>query len=118
MSSVWPKALSVGVVAGIASGLLGIGGGVIVVPGLVLIMGLDQYSAAATSVARTVMAAAAALVVFGTKGSVDWSTALIVFIGSATAAWTGAKYLHRVPEYLLAGLFSIVMLIAAVALLI
>lgn len=114
MASMWLKALAVGLVAGFASGLLGIGGGVIVVPGLVLIMGLDQYHAAATSVARTVMAAAAALAVFGTKGSVDWSTALIVFVGSATAAWIGAKYLNRVPEYLLAGLFSIVMLIAAV----
>lgn len=112
--SMWLKALAVGVVAGFASGLLGIGGGVIVVPGLVLLLGMDQYRASATSVATIVMSASAAAVAFATKGSIDWATAAIIFVGSATGAWLGAKYLDRVPEYLLASVFSVVMVIAAV----
>ena len=60
MASVWPRALAIGVVAGFASGLLGIGGGVIVVPGLVLLLQMDQYRAAATSVATIVVSASAA----------------------------------------------------------
>lgn len=114
MVGIWPKALAVGIVAGFASGLLGIGGGVIVVPGLILLLGLDQYNAAGTSVATIVVSASAALIAFGTNGSVDWATAAIIFIGSATGAWLGAQYLHRVPEHLLAGVFSVVLVISAI----
>ena len=114
MAKIWPKALALGIVAGFASGLLGIGGGVIVVPGLVLLLRMDQYNAAATSVATIVMSASAALVAFGTNGSVDWPSALVIFVGSASGAWFGAHYISRVPEHILAGVFSVVMVIAAV----
>jgi uncharacterized protein len=108
------KALAIGAVAGFLSGLLGIGGGVIVVPGLVLLLRLDQYSASATSAATIVMSASAAVVAFGTRGSVDWGVAAVILVGSAVGAWTGARYLEKVPEHLLAGVFSGVMLIAAI----
>lgn len=110
----WLKAAAVGIVAGFLSGLLGIGGGVIVVPGLVLLVGLDQYSAAATSVATIVLSASAALVVLGTGDSVGWTTALIVFAGAAAGSWAGAKYMDKIPEYVLTGVFAFVMAVAAV----
>ncbi len=102
-----------GVVAGFTSGLLGIGGGVIVVPGLVLLVGLNQYSAAATSVATIVGSSAAGLYAFSGNGSVDWSTAAIVFAGAAVGAWFGAKSMDRIPEHWLAGTFAVVMAVAA-----
>ena len=114
MSFSWPKAAIVGVVAGFLSGLLGIGGGVIVVPGLVLLVGLDQYSAAATSVATIVLTASAALLAFGTGGSVNWLFAGIVFAGAAAGAWAGARYMHKIPEYVLAGVFTLVLAVSAV----
>lgn len=114
MSFSWPKAAIVGIVAGFLSGLLGIGGGVIVVPGLVLFVGIGQHSAAATSVATIVFTASAALFAFGTDGSVDWRTAAIVFVGAAVGAWAGAHYMSRIPEHMLAGVFTLVLSIAAV----
>jgi uncharacterized protein len=114
MGTALMKAVAIGAVAGFLSGLLGIGGGVIVVPGLVLLLGLDQYAASATSAATIVLSASAAVIAFGAKGSVDWGVAAIILIGSATGAWIGAKYLERIPEYLLAGVFSLVMVVAAV----
>ncbi len=110
----WYKAALVGAVAGFTSGLLGIGGGVIVVPGLVLLVGLNQYSAAATSVATIVGSSAAALYAFSSEGSVDWSTAAIVFAGAAVGAWIGARWMDRVPEHWLAGVFALVLATAAV----
>ncbi len=110
----WLKAAVVGIVAGFLSGLLGIGGGVIVVPGLILLVGLDQYTAAATSVATIVFSASAALVAFGISASVGWSTALIVFAGAAAGSWAGARYMHKVPEHVLAGVFAAVLAIAAI----
>lgn len=114
MGPTWLKAILIGVVAGFASGLLGIGGGVIVVPGLVLILRMDQYGATATSSATIVMSAAAALIAFGTKGSVDWPSAIVILAGSGIGAWVGAHYLERVPEHVLAGIFSVVMLVSSI----
>lgn len=114
MESPWLKAALVGAVAGFLSGLLGIGGGVIVVPGLVLLVGLNQYSAAATSVATIVGSSAAALYAFSGNGSVDWSTAAIVFAGAAIGAWAGARWMDKVPEHWLAGTFASVLAIAAI----
>jgi uncharacterized membrane protein YfcA len=110
----WYKAALVGAVAGFMSGLLGIGGGVIVVPGLVLLVGLNQYSAAATSVATIVGSSAAALFAFSSNGSVDWSTAAIVFAGAAVGAWFGARWMDKIPEHWLAGTFALVLATAAV----
>jgi uncharacterized membrane protein YfcA len=110
----WFKALLVGLVAGFASGLLGIGGGVIVVPGLVLLVGLTQYTAAATSVVTIVMSASAAVIAFGINGNVDWLVAFLVFLGSGTGAWLGAKFQDRIPEFVLSGVFAVVLLGSAV----
>lgn len=110
----WAKAAAVGVVAGTVSGLLGIGGGVIVVPGLVLLVGLNQYNAAATSVATITLSASAALAAFAYSGSVDWLTAMIIFAGAAVGAVVGARFLERVPEHILAAAFSLVMFAAAI----
>ena len=114
MKGWWAKAIAIGLASGFAAGLLGIGGGVIKVPGLVLILGMSQYMAAGTSVATNLLSAATAVVAFGSEGAVDWVTAAIVFAGGAAGAWLGAHYLERVPEHLLAGVFSAVMVIAAV----
>jgi uncharacterized membrane protein YfcA len=114
MSFSWPKAAVVGIVAGFLSGLLGIGGGVIVVPGLVLLVGLSQHKAAATSVATIVFTASAALLAFATDGAVHWPTALIVFAGAAIGAWSGAHYMHKIPEYVLAGVFTLVLAVSSI----
>jgi len=110
----WFKAVIIGVVAGFLSGLLGIGGGVIIVPAFVLWLTIDQFRAAATSVATIVITASAALATFGVGGAVDWGAGAVIFVGSATGALLGARYLDRIPEWSLAAIFSVVMTIGAV----
>lgn len=114
MNFPWARALVVGAASGFLAGLLGIGGGVLKVPGLVLLVGMTQYIAAGTSTATNIASAAAAVIAFSANGSVDYLTALIVFAGASVGAWMGSHHLHRVPEHILAGVFSIVMVIAAV----
>jgi uncharacterized membrane protein YfcA len=108
------KSTLLGTVAGYVAGLLGIGGGILKVPGFVLLLKYDHYRAAATSVATIVLSAAAALYTFSGDGSVQWSSAGVIFIGAAVGAWLGARYMDRVPEHLLAGTFSVVMAISAI----
>lgn len=104
---------AVGIVAGFLAGLLGIGGGVLKVPAFVLLLGMSQFIAAGTAAFTNILSAAAGALTFGANDAINWTAAATVFIGSAVGAWYGAKQLHRVPEFALTGIFSILMLITA-----
>lgn len=107
------RTVALGIAAGVVSGLFGVGGGVLVVPGLVLWMGLDQRKAAATSLATIAASAGAALVLFGRASAVDWPSAGYLLAGSAVGATLGARYLHRVPAAWLTWSFATLMIVAA-----
>ena len=107
------RASILGVAAGVVSGLFGVGGGVLVVPGLAIWMGLDQKRAAATSLATIVASAGAALVLFGAADSVDWDSALYLLAGAVVGAWLGTRLLDRVPMAVLTWVFAGLMLVAA-----
>lgn len=108
------KAIALGAVAGAVAGLFGVGGGVIVVPGLVLWLALTQRQASGTSTATIVMSSAAAMLAFGISGNVDWSAAGLILIGSVAGAWGGAWIAERINERALAVTFAIVLAIAGV----
>jgi len=107
------RAILLGIGAGFVAGLFGVGGGVIIVPGLVLGLGLDQHRAHATSLAIIVVAAATGLASFAAAGEVDWSAAATVFIGSSVGALVVVRYLHRIPALWLARAFVVLVLLAA-----
>ena len=108
-----PKAIALGLLAGIVGGLFGIGGGVIVVPGLVLWLKFDQYKASGTSVATIVASAGAALITFSGDGSVDWRAAAIITLGAVAGAAIGTRILHRIPAVTLRRIFSFILVVAA-----
>lgn len=104
----------IGLAAGFLAGLLGIGGGVLKVPAFVFTLGMSQFLAAGTSAFTNITSAGAGALKFGSNDAINWTAAVTVFAGSAVGAWYGAKQLHRIPEYALAGVFSVVMLVSAV----
>jgi hypothetical protein len=106
------KAIALGAVAGMVAGLFGVGGGVIVVPGLVLWLALTQRQASGTSTAT--MSSAAAMLAFGISGSVDWRAAGFILVGSVAGAWGGAWIAERINERALAITFAVVLAIAGV----
>lgn len=108
------KSITLGAVAGTVAGLFGVGGGVIVVPGLVLWMALSQRQASGTSTATIVASSAAAMVAFGIGGNVDWQAAGFILIGSIVGAWGGAWIAERVNERALAITFAIVLAVAGI----
>ncbi len=110
------RSVILGAVAGVISGLFGVGGGVIVVPGLVLWMELDQRRAAATSLATITMSAAMAVVLFGRASAIDWPAAGYLLIGAAVGVRLAARYLDRVPTTWLTWTFVALMLLAAMRL--
>ncbi|MEN8234775.1 MAG: sulfite exporter TauE/SafE family protein [Actinomycetota bacterium] len=112
MTTALTKAAVLGGIAGVVAGMFGVGGGVIVVPGLVLWLSLSQQQASGTSTATIVVSSAAALVAFGAAGSVDWPTAALLLAGSVIGAWIGARFAHRVNERSLAIVFALVLAVA------
>jgi uncharacterized protein len=86
-----------GVLAGLLSGLLGVGGGLIIVPGLVLVARARQHVAHATSLAAIIPIAVAGAVSFGKASSVDWKVGALLALGSVPGARGGAMLMQRVP---------------------
>ena len=110
-------ALLIGLAAGVVSGLFGVGGGTVIVPGLVLALGFAQSRAAATSTAVIVIAAISGLVPFASADQVQWDTAGWLLGGSIVGAVIGARQLDRISDRSLRYGFSGVLVIAAIRLL-
>lgn len=108
------KAIALGAIAGTVAGLFGVGGGVIVVPGLVLWLAVSQREASGTSTATIVASSAAAMIAFGIGGNVDWRAAGFILIGSVLGAWGGAWLAEQVNERALAITFAVVLAVAGI----
>ena len=107
------RAAGLGLLAGFVGGLFGVGGGIVVVPGLVLLMGMSQHRAHATSLAAIVASASAALTPFAVSGDVRWTSAAGIFIGAGFGAYVAARAIARIPAVWLARGFVTLMLVAA-----
>ena len=111
-------AAGIGLAAGVLSGLFGIGGGVVLVPALVLFFALPQLEASAVSLAAIATGAAAGLIPFAMDGEVDWVPALIVTAGAAVGSVLASRFVSRIPERVLAWAFVVVVVGAAIRMLI
>jgi uncharacterized membrane protein YfcA len=112
------SAIAVGLVAGLASGLLGVGGGIVMIPLLVVVVHLTQHHAHATSLAAIVLIAASGTIRFALDGSVDWGVAGLLAAGTLIGAPFGAATLDRIKERPLKISFGITGLIVAIFLVI
>lgn len=90
--------IGVGLAAGLLSGLFGVGGGTVIVPMLVLLLGFDQRLAAGTSLAAIVPTASVGVISYAVHGSVAWIPALILAAGAVIGAQIGAWLLARIPQ--------------------
>lgn len=102
-----------GLTGGLFSGLLGIGGGTVMVPLLVLWSGRQQRTAHAMSLGAIIPISLAAVLVYGGAGEVDVPDALALTLGAVIGARIGARVLASAPERPLKAAFGVFMLVAA-----
>lgn len=107
-------AAGIGFAAGFAGGLFGVGGGLLIVPGLVLLLATRQAEAHATSLAAIVAMAAASASRFALGGSVDWAAVPLLFLGAGAGAYLGARLVGRIPDVWLARAFVALAVVGAV----
>jgi len=107
-------AILIGVAAGIVAGLLGVGGGVLFVPGLVLFLGLDQHQAEATSLLAIVPVALLGTYRQDRYGNVQRRDALLLGLMSVAGAAGGVALANALSGAFLRDAFAaLIMLVAA-----
>ena len=100
------KLVLIGLVAGLFSALFGVGGGIVIVPLLILVAGLDGKLATGTSLAAIGITALAGTVLYAFEGRVDVAHAALVGLPAAAGAITGTAVQQRVSTRALALAFS------------
>ena len=109
--------LGIGTGVGVFSGAFGVGGGILLVPFLVLVRHVPQKQAQATSLVLVAMAAAAGAVRYAVNGDVAWLPGLVILVGGLAGAWLGAHLVQRSPSAVLQVAFGVLLMIAGVRLL-
>jgi uncharacterized membrane protein YfcA len=102
-----------GFVGGVLSGLFGVGGGILFVPALVLVLGLTQVHAEATSLLAILPTVVAGAWQQHRYGNVDWRAALLIGLGSIAGVEGGVQLAKALPEDVLRRLFAVFMLVVA-----
>jgi len=105
-------AVALGLAAGVVSGLLGVGGGVLFVPTL-LALGLSQRSAEATSLLAVLPTVAAGAWRQHRYGNVRWRVALVLGVTSVAGVIGGVLAAEALPELTLRRLFAVLLLVVA-----
>lgn len=106
-------AIAIGLAAGVVAGLLGVGGGVLFVPGLVIFMGLDQHHAEATSLLAIVPVALVGAYRQDRYGNVRRADALLLGVLSVAGAATGVALANALSGAVLRDAFAALMVIVA-----
>jgi uncharacterized protein len=108
----------IGLVAGLFSALFGVGGGIVIVPLLILAAGLPDRSASGTSLAAIGITALAGAILYGLEGHGDLGHAALVGLPAAAGAVVGSTVQQRVPVRTLSLGFAALLLVVAVWLLV
>ncbi len=116
MSSRLVRLGAIATLAGAFSGLFGVGGGTIIVPLLVIWFGYAEREATGTSLVAIVPIAGLAAVLQAAYGNVDLLEGLLVGAPAIAGVLAGATLQQRIPERVVAGVFAILLLASATAL--
>jgi len=108
--------LAIGIIAGVASGFVGIGGGLIIVPALIYFLGLDQHTAQGTSLALMLPPIGVlAAMQYQSEQHIEWSYAAVIALTFIIGAWVGSKWSMKLSPTVVRLIFAAFMFYAATA---
>jgi len=110
--SVWIRLLVIGLITGLVNGLLGIGGGTILIPCMVFLLGISQHQAHGTSLAIILPTALVSALVYGLNSDLDIKLSLQVALGGMTGGYLGARLMNHIPALALKKFFAVFMFLA------
>ncbi|MCS7203499.1 MAG: sulfite exporter TauE/SafE family protein [Thermodesulfovibrio sp.] len=109
--------LWIGICAGCFGGLVGLGGGVVMIPLMVAVLKISQHKAHGTSLFALVFTGLTGAISYGVKGNVDILASLILAATAMFTARAGAKFAHSLPEWKLKRAFGGFLIFASLILL-
>ncbi len=110
--------LVLGILAGLLSGLFGIGGGVVIVPILVILFGLNQQTAQGTTLAMlSIPVSLVAAMNYTKAGMISWKIAAILALGFIIGGFFGSKIAVSIDGVLMKKMFAILMILLALKML-
>jgi hypothetical protein len=105
-------AVFVGIAAGLLGALCGVGGGIIMVPAFVGLLGLEHKQAVATSLAVIIVTALAATLNNARANNlIDWKIVLVAGLASALAAWFGSDLMRGMSNQTLTRIFGCLLVV-------
>lgn len=109
--------LGIGLFAGVMAGLCGVGGGIVLVPAFVYMLGLDQKAAIATSMAVIVPTSLMALARFQQSGLIQWNIFWPTAIGAIFAAYFATGWVRKMSNDQLTKVFAVLMILVGISML-
>ena len=106
-------AIIAGTVTGLIAGTMGVGGGIVMVPAMAIVMGIDQHVAQGISLAVIVPTALSGAIQHSRLGNVDLRWALYIAAGGIVGGATGAQMAQFIPDFGLRVLFAVFALYSA-----
>jgi uncharacterized membrane protein YfcA len=114
----WALVALLGLVAGVVSGLFGVGGAIVIIPGLVLIAKLPQHAAHGTSLAALLLPVGLlGALEYYKRGQVNLAYAAVVAVGLLIGAYFGARLAGTMSDVMLRKAFGVFLLLISVKLL-
>jgi uncharacterized membrane protein YfcA len=104
----------IGLFAGILSGLIGLGGGIIIVPALVYLLAFNQHEAQGNSLGVLLLPVGILAVInYYNKGYIDLKVVAIISIGFIFGGWMGSKLALSLPQETIKKIFAVILLYTA-----
>jgi uncharacterized protein len=104
----------VGLAAGMLSGLVGVGGGIIIVPALAFFLGFSQHEAQGTSLGILLLPAGIfAAINYYKQGFIDIKVVLLLFVGFLIGGYFGSKLSLSLSEAVVKKIFAIMLVVVA-----
>jgi len=106
--------IMIGLVAGVLSGMVGVGGGIIVVPALVFFLGFTQHAAQGTSLGLLLLPVGILAVInYYNKGYIDVKVVIIMSVAFILGGWLGSKLSLALPQETVKKIFAIILFYTA-----
>ena len=110
--------LAIGLFSGMLGGMVGIGGGIVIVPALIYFLGFSQLNAQGTSLALIMFPVGVLGVInYYKQGHIDFNIVFILAVGFVVGSFLGSKFAMNIPQALVKKFFAMLMIVIAMKML-